>query len=333
MESPDSTTTPASSPTWHIAWQAVEGRALLTSADLHDRIRRRLLDAHRQLDGALLHYLLTPSEIHLLSRLPPERSPGDLARAIGNIVTRWVRQVQGVRGVVFASPYRAIAVGSDEAAREELRMLAWRPVTLGLCRAPTHHATSALRATLGLSRAIGFDARAPLRLFGDSVPEARTALRSAIARRPGAVALRHWELTHGLALASGPGGAPAFAIRRVDGPAAALVAASHPQGIDGALECLERWVLLKLDLHEVQDLAALSSPAGAHARALVASLAVNLDLCSAASAARHYGRAKATLSERMAACRQDPADRAILELPLQRVVQEAIALATARCAR
>src|SRR5262249_17402829 len=157
---------------------------LLASPALNERIRRRLLDAHRRLGCTLLHYLLTPSEIHLLSRLPPEISPGDLARAIGNTVTRWVRQVHGVPGVVFTRRYQAFAIKSDAAARDELRMLAWRPVALKLCRAPTHQATSALRATLGLSRAMGFDTLAPLRLFGDSVPEARAALRRALANRP-----------------------------------------------------------------------------------------------------------------------------------------------------
>jgi hypothetical protein len=328
MGSSEPTTT--SSTTWHIAWQALEGRGLLTSAALHDKIRRRLLDAHRQLGGELLHYLLTPTEIHLLSRLPPQKSPGDLARAIGNIVTRWVRQAQGVQGVVFAGPYRAFAIGSDEAARTELRMLAWRPMTLGLCRAPTHHATSSLRATLGLSRALGFDTLAPLRLFDDSVLGARRALRLAIANRPGAIERRQWELVRGLALAPGLAGAFSPLARRVNGLAAALVAASPSQGVGGALGLLERWVLLKLALHEGGELAALRGTEGAHARALVASLAAHLDLCSAAAVARHFGRAKATLSERMAACRQDPADRAILGTPPERVVQEAIALGTGR---
>jgi hypothetical protein len=325
FDSPATTATPST--TWHIAWQAVEGRGLLASAALVERIRRRLLDAHRQLDGELLHYLLTPTEIHLLSRLPRERSPGDVARAIGNIVSRWVRQAQGVPGIVFAGRYQAFAIESDEAARGEFRMLAWRPVALGLCRAPTHHATSALRATLGLSRVMGFDTLVPLRLFGDSVPEARTALRRRIATRPGAIELRRWELTRGLALAPGLAGMFAPMTRQVQGMAAALVAASRPQGIDGALKLLERWVSLKLGLGDVDDLAALCSPTGARARALVASLAARLDLCSVASVARRFRRAKATLSERMAASRLDPADQAILGLPLERIVHEAIALA------
>ena len=147
MERSDSIET--ASTTWHVVWQAVEGRGLLACPALNDRIRRRLLDAHRQLEGTLLHYLLAPTEMHLISRMPPGRAPGDLARTIGNIVARWVRQVHGVPGIVFAGRYRAYPIESDEAARTEFRMLAWRPVTLGLCRAPTHHATSALRATLG----------------------------------------------------------------------------------------------------------------------------------------------------------------------------------------
>lgn len=331
MDRTDSTAPPCT--TWHIAWQAVQGLELLASPALNDRIRRRLLDAHRQWGCTLLHYLLTPSEIHLLSRLPSEVSPGDLARAIGNIVTRWVRQVQGAPGLVFAGPYQAFAIESDAAARDELRMLAWRPVALKLCRAPTHQATSSLRATLGLSRAMGFDTLAPLRLFGDSVPEARAALRLALSNRPAAVEQRQWEFARGLALAPGSAGTFSPMARRVDGLAAALVAVSRPPGIDGALKLLERWVLLKLDLREVEALAALATPAGARGRALVAALAARLDLCSAAAVARHFGRAKATLSERMTACRHDPADRAILDMPLERVAREAIELASERRVR
>jgi hypothetical protein len=324
MESSDSTSTPST--TWHIVWQAAEGRDLLANPALVDRIRLRLLDAHRPPDRALLHYLLTPTELHLLSRLPSGKSPGDVARAIGNIVARWVRQAQGASGMVFAGRYRAYAIESDEAARNEFRMLAWRPVVLRLCRAPTHYSNSTLRTALGLKRAMGFDALTPLRLFGDSVPAARTALRGRIAKRPGAVEFRQWELTRGMVRAAGYAGTFSLMTRQVQGMAAALVAASQPQGIDGALRLLERWVLLKLGCRGIHSLAALSSPAGARGRALVASLAVQLDLCSAASVARHFKRAKATLSERMAACRLQPENQSILGTPLRRIVEEAIDL-------
>ena len=324
MGSSDST--PTRTVTWHIVWQAVEGRDLLVSPALADRIRLRLLDAHRQPDRVLLHYLLAPTEIHLLSRLPAGQSPRDVARTIGNIVARWVRQAGGVPGIVFAGRYRAYAIESDEAAREEFRMLAWRPVALGLCRAPTHHAQSSLRATLGLKRALGFETLAPLRLFGESVPEARNALRGRIARGPSAIEQRQWELTRGMVLALGDAGSFSLTGRPVQGLAAALVAAGRPPGIDGALRLLERWVLLKLGHRNAPRLAAMASPESARGRALVASLAVRLGLCSAASVARHFGRAKATLSERMAACRHRPEDRMILGTPLARVVEEAIGL-------
>lgn len=324
MESSDSTST--TSTPWHIVWQVVEGRDLLAEPALVDRIRLRLLDAHRPPERALLHYLLTPTEMHLLSILPSGTSPGAVARAVGNIVARWVRQAQGVPGVVFAGRYRAYAIESEEATRNEFRVLAWRPVALGLCAAPTHHANSSLRATLGLSLAVGFDTLAPLRLFGNSVTAARAALRGRIAKRPGAIEIRQWELTRGMVLAPGDVGTFSRTTRQVRGMAAALVAASQPQGIDGALGLLERWVLLKLDCRGLHDLAAASSPAGARGRALVAILAVQLDLCSAASVARHFNRAKATLSERMAACRRQPEDRFILGMALGRIVEEAIDL-------
>ena len=324
MGSSDATSTPST--TWHIVWQAVQGRDLLANPALAERIRIRVLAAHRLPGRALLGALVMPTELHLLSRLPPGTSPGDVARTIGNIVARWVRQVHGVPGVVFAGPYRACEIDSDEAARNELRMLAWRPVVSGLCRAPTHYSNSTLRATLGLKRAQGFDVLAPLRLFGASVPAARAALRDRIAKRPGAIELRQWELTRGLALAQGYAGTFSVMARPVRGPAATLVAASRPPGIDGALQLLERWVLLKLGLRDVPGLDALPAPTAGRVRALVACLAVQLELCPAASVARHFKRAKATLSERMALCRLQPQDRAILGVPVARVVEEAIAL-------
>lgn len=319
---------PPSAPltTWHIVWQVTAGHDLVASTALATRIRARLLGAHRQPDRELLHYLLTPTEIHLLSRLPAGESPGDLARAIGNIVARWVHQAQGISGVVFPGPYRAYAIESVEAVRNEFRLLAWRPVALGLARAPTHHATSSLRATLGLRRVEGFDVRKPLHLFASGVPQARAALRAAIARRPSTIEMFQWELTREMIPVPMGVGTFSNAMRPLQGMTATLVAASRSRNIDGALLILERWVLSKLGLHEGDHLAASHSKEGARVHALVGNLAVRLGLCPAAAVARHFGRAKATLSERMASSRRSPEDQAILRVPLSRLVNEAIEL-------
>jgi hypothetical protein len=317
----------APSTIWHIVWQAVEGRDLVASDELVELIRGRLLASHQPAGRELLHYLLMPTEMHLLSRLPDGTSPRDVVRSVGSIVARWVRQTQGRPGVVFAGPYRAYAIESEEAARDEFRMLAWRPVILGLCKIPLHHATSSLRATLGQRRRAGFELMKPLQMFGDGrLPAVRDEFSAAIATRPTEVEVRRWELTRGITLAPGDAGMVSSVARPVRGQAAALVAASQPSGIDGALVLLERWVLVKTGLRDVEQLATSHSLAGARVHALVASLAVELDLCSAASVARHYGRAKATLSERMAACRESAEDRAILRLPLGRIVEEALGL-------
>jgi hypothetical protein len=53
---------------------------------------------------------------------------------------------------------------------------------------------------------------------------------------------------------------------------------------------------------------------------------MDIGLCPAASVARHFKRAKATLSEQMKACRQRPDDRRILETTRSRIVEEATAL-------
>lgn len=322
----NSARTSAQSAIWHIVWQVTAGHDLVANPALAARIRSRLLGAHRRPGRELFHYLLTPTEIHLLSRLATGESPGKLARSIGNIVTRWVHQAQGAAGLVFAGPYRAYAIESEDAARGELRMLAWRPVSSRLARAPTHHATSSLRATLGLRRVEGFDVRKPLRLFASAIPDARAALRGLIARRPTAIETIQWELARGMVPVPVDAGTFSSAKRPLTGMTAALVAASRPQSIDGALLLLERWVLSKLGLREGGGLAASRSKEGARVHAMVAGVAVHLGLCSAAAVARHFHRSKATLSERMATCRRSSEDRTVLAMPLGRIVEEAIAL-------
>ncbi|MGC4075834.1 MAG: hypothetical protein QM702_02125 [Rubrivivax sp.] len=319
----------AAKTTWHICWQAVAGHDLIAGGALAERIRGRLLDAHAQRDRVLVDYLLAPTEIHVLSKLTASDSPGAVARAVATIVARWVRDLMSVRGPVFAGPFRAHRVGSLDALRIELRMLAWRPVALGLCTAPAYYPHSALRTTLGLRRAMGFDARPQLALFGDEVPAARAALRAWLARRPSAMEVRQWELSRGLALAIGTVGPLPLMSRQVRGAAAALVAAAGADGIDGALRILERWVLARLGLRGVDRLADVPGAIGARGRALVACLAVDMSLCPAASVARHFMRARATLCEQMKACRQRAEDRRLLAMPAHRIAEEAIGLVVA----
>jgi hypothetical protein len=316
---------------WHVSWQAAIGRDLFAEPSLYERVRARLLDAHSRRGRALVDYLLLPGEIHLVSQVSPGDSAGGVARAIGNVVARWIREQQPIRSPVFSGRYRAHPIASDEDLRGELRMLAWRPVLLGLCATPTHHAHSALRTVLGLRPAHGFDARTVLRLFGDSVPQARAALRSWLARRPSEREARQWELACGLALATGTVGPHAAMARELRSAGAArLVAAAGAGGIDGALLLLEAWVLARLGARRDLDLRHAKGALGARGRALVACLATDHDLCSASSVARHFGRAKATLSEQMAARRQVPADRQILATSVQRIVEEALALPAAQ---
>ena len=92
------------------------------------------------------------------------------------------------------------------------------------------------------------------------------------------------------------------------------------------LKLLEAWVLTKLGLHGQVDLHAARDGIGARGRALVACLAMDHGLCSAASVARHFHRAKATLSEQMSACRARPADQQLLRTPVLRLIEEAVAL-------
>jgi hypothetical protein len=314
---------------WHVSWQAAIGRDLFAEPSLYPRVRERLIDAHSRRGRVLVDYTLLPREIHLVSQIAPGDSVGGVARAIGNVVARWVREQQPVRSPVFAGRYRAHAIASADDLRSELRMLAWRPVLLGLCATPSHHPHSALRTVLGLRPAHGFDARTMLCLFGDSVPQARAAMRAWLVRRPSEREALQWELACGLALAVGTVGPHAVMARELRSAGAArLVAAAGSAGIDGALLLLQAWVLARLGARRDLDLRQAKGAVGARVRALVACLATDHDLCSAASVARYFGRAKATLSEQMAARRLHPVDRQILATPMQRIVEEALALGT-----
>lgn len=310
--------------TWHICWQAAKGRNLLVDPSMVTRIRDRLFAAHEPRGRDLLHYLLMPSEIHILCRLPVGAGPGTIARVVANLVSRWVRDIDRTRGPVFAGRYHAHEVSTVEMLRREVRMLAWRPVAAGICSRPSYYTRSSLRASLGLERMKEFDTKALASVFDSSVFGARMALRAAIRGRPPAVELREWELTHGLALAIGSAHAALPLVREVDGIAAAFVAAGGAEGIDGAIRLLERWVALKVGLREGQCLAKVAGSTGARARALVASLAVQSDICPAAFVARYFHRAKATLSEQMAALRQRPEDLQLLATPMLEVLDEAV---------
>ena len=313
------------SATWHLCWQAAVGRDLVSSPKLVEKITDRLLAAHRQPGRMLLYYLLTPREIHVISRVAPGDTPREVAREVATIVARWVRELQGVRGPVFADRYRAHEVGTDAELKYELRMLAWRPVTIGQCSSPLVYVNSSLRTTLGLRRAYGFESRGLLSAFEGTVLEARDAMRRLIRRRPSRADLLEWELNHGLAIAVGAAGASFGMAREVDGPAAALVAASATQDIDGALSLLERWVALRLELPWVtpsDGLSRVPGPVGARARALVAGFAVQSNLCPAASVARYFNRARATLCEQMAASRKRREDLQLLGTPMRLVLDE-----------
>jgi hypothetical protein len=295
---------------------------LTFSSKLVGKITDRLLEAHQQRSRGLLYYLVTTTEIHLLSRVDSDDSPREVAREVGSVVARWVRELQGVRGPVFADRYRKHEVRTDAELKYEIGMLAWRPVTTGQCSKPLVYANSSLRTTLGLRRAYGFESRELLSVFGGTVLEARNAMRRLIRRRPLRAELREWELNHGLAIATGAAGASFGMAREVDGPAAALVAASGSLDIDGALALLERWVAHRLDLSVDESLSTAPGPMGTRARALVAGLAVQFDLCPAASVARHFDRARATLCEQMATSRGRVEDRQLLGTPVRLILDE-----------
>lgn len=315
---------------WHICWQVVEGRDLVCKASLVNQIRARLLGAHQAPGRELLYYLVLPREIHLLSSLSTADSAGALVNGLSNMIAKRVREVDGTLGPVFSGRYRAQLIDGVEALQSEIRMLAWRPVSTGRSASPSNFAHAALRAILGLSFADGFHATALLGYLGSSVPLGRIALQRILGVQPSELEVLQWELTKGMVSARGMVGPVGAVARHVSGAAAALVAASASKSIDGALELLELWVGTRLGLQSVPGLAERKGAQGARGRALVACLAVQSGLCSASAVARYFGRAKATLSEQITAIRNRPADRTILAVSVDKVVREAIALASKR---
>lgn len=315
---------------WHIYWQAVVGRDLIGDAALARQIRARLLGAHLAQGRELLYYLVLPREMHVLSVLPNGDSAGSLGNGLSNMIAKRVRQTDGTPGAVFRERYQAQRIGDVQVLHDEVRMLAWRPVCLTLSAVPSNYAFSALRAILGLSLAEGLHVTALLEHLGGTVPLGRVALRRALAVQPSDLERLQWELNKGLVSARGTVGATGAIARHVKGAAAALVAASASKSIDGALELLELWVTTKIALPLSPPLAEQRGFLASRGRALVASLAMRIGLCPASYAARYFRRAKATLSEQMSAIRKKPADSSILSTPADRIVREAIELATER---
>ncbi len=311
---------------WHIVWQAAPGHDFLSDRRLAERIRSRLLGAHHTAGRQLVEYLLMPREIHLVSRLRDGDRPSDLARSVGSVVARWVRARQPQPPSVYTGAYRAVPLSEDE-VRSLIRLLAWRPVTVGRCHTPVGYPHSGLRTAMGLRPAQGFDSRPVLQLFGANVSEGRAKLRKWLAERPLEREDRQWLLRCGLEVPTCGAAPKAKGSQAVKGAGAALLVAAGGTGsIDGALALLERWVAANGAGSRSTGRSAATEVIAARRRALVACLAVDHGLCSAATVARHFGKAKATLSEQMTACRWRPADRDVLMRPLDRIVDEALGL-------
>ncbi|MBX3628266.1 MAG: hypothetical protein KF892_24985 [Rhizobacter sp.] len=294
------------------------------------KIRDRVVDAHRTRGRVLVDYCLLPTEIHLIAELEHGDAPGDLARAIGSVVTRWVREAWPVRSPVLAGPFHAHQIQDEEDLRREIRLLAWRPVALGASRGPTFHRDGALRVALGRRPGDGFDSRPMLCLFGTTVVGARAALLSWVLQKPSEAERRAWEISRGLVLVrSGQEGQRLVARQVKSQAAAALIAAAGDQGVEGAIRLLATWVSARMGGAGAVDLHAGVDAAAVRGRALVARLVKEHRLCSSATVARHFGRTKATLSEQMLASRGRLADSEIVHTPISRILDDVSSLRSA----
>ena len=309
--------------TWHLHWQAAVGQTFLPNPVLAERIRDRLIAAHVRRQRVLIDYAILPTEIHLIACITEKDTPGEIAGAIGNVVARWVREAAQVRSPVMGGPFQSRPVRSDDELRSEIRMLAWRPVVLGLCRGPTFYPHGALRIALGMRPAMGFDARPMLRLFGDSVITSRPVLRRWVSHRPADFDWRSWELARGLVLAPSHGGPQPSGFREVKtGEAAALVALAGNGGVEAALGLIVDWVSWRIGSAGPTDLRKGQDPQAVRGRAIVTRLAVKHALCSAAFVARYFGKAKATVSEQVSASRLRDADTPLVATPMARIIEE-----------
>jgi len=313
-------------PTWHLCWQAAVGREFFPVPSLRGRIRDRVIAAHKMRGRVLFDFCLLPTEIHVVAQLDGGDGPGDLARAIGTFVTRWVREARPIRSPVLAGPFRAHPIASETELLHEVRMLAWRPVVLGLRKGPTYHRDGGLRVALGRRVTDGYDPRPLLKMFGATVSGARPALRAWISKRPSDAEWQAWELERGLTLAISGVGPQPWAAHEVRSAGAAALIAAGTEGVDGALQLLTAWVTAKLGGPGVVDLLEGTDHPSARGRAIVARLATEYALCSSASVARFFGRSKATLSEQMRASRSREADVEIVHTPVQRILAETDAL-------
>ncbi len=82
------------------------------------------------------------------------------------------------------------------------------------------------------------------------------------------------------------------------------------------------WVRARLGMQGVPSLRSARGQLGAHARAIVAELAVRNKLCSADAVARHFGRARSTICEQMASVRKSAKHSRLIVTPAHRVVAE-----------
>lgn len=312
---------PGQHATWHLHWQAAVGQTFLPMPSLAERIRERLIAAHRRRRRILVDFCILPTEIHVISHIAEDDTPGKVAGAIGNVVARWVREARQVRTPVMCGPFRARLICSDEALRIENRMLAWRPVVLGLCRGPTFYPHGALRTALGMRPSSGFDVRPMLRWYGNEPVQARRTLRQWLSRRPSTLDWRAWELARGLVLAPSTGGPRPTGFREVKtAEAAALIALAGDGGIAAALDILADWVSRRIDRSGAADLYRGRDARAARGRALVARLATRHALCSSAFVARHFGKAKSTLSEQISASRRRDADTGLAATPMAEIL-------------
>ncbi len=308
---------------WHLQWQAAEGQTFVPIAGLAERIRDRLVSAHERRGRVLIDFTILPTEIHLISGIFNGDSPGAIAGAIGNFVSRWVREARRSRSPVMGGPFQSCRLRSDDEVRQEIRMLAWRPVVLGLCRGPTFHPHGALRVALGRRHRQGFDTRPMLRFFGPETTAARLALTAFVLDRPSSLEWQAWELARGLARAPSHGGPQPSGFREVKThEAAALLAMAGEGGVEGALGLLGQWVSLKLGAPGGFDLVKDRSGPAAQARAVIARIASRHLLCSSAFVAGCFKRGKSTLCEQVAASRMREVDNKLVATPMKTILTE-----------
>lgn len=271
--------------------------------------RERLITQLAAINGALLDYCLTLSEIRLVVYLPSGMQPGRFVQELSG----WLRSLNrrdGRGGHVLAERTRSQSIESGHVLRRIVCWLARYPVDQGLVTTPSAYRHSGYRAHVGLDPAAGLAVRLLLTHFGKGMADGRQQLRRVV--RSFEISPDEYER-----------------LRRVDRQRRGtnnFSAQHHMSPLLGLTEnevraqiaaSVEREVCAKLHVPTTALFASPTPPGAALPRSVIVHVLTNAKVLRIATLARRYQRAPQTLRGEMQRHRSDPALTALFALDLE----------------